>query len=257
MCDRHASSQRTVFMSARWHPISLFDADPDLVAGVPAEERDAARRSLIIPTIALEPGLWVPPADLPFALLVGLLVIAGVLSREIVFAGRRTSELLGPGDIIRPWDEEGGYGTTSTQWRVHAPLQIAVLDARVARACGRWPAVGAAVGARHSRRAQLLARRLAIAQMPAVSDRLLMVFCDLASRWGKVTPAGIRVPVPLTHTTLAALVGSRRPSVTTALGHLAAARLIERVPDGWLLHEDIEQLASRVENPAGVRLATG
>jgi CRP/FNR family transcriptional regulator, cyclic AMP receptor protein len=245
-----------VDVSPRWHPISLFDADPDLVAGVPDEEREIAQRSLIIPTIALEPGLWTPPTELPFALLVGLLVLAGVLSREIVFAGRRTSELLGPGDIVRPWDEDGPYAVSSTVWRVHAPLRIAVLDARVARACGRWPAVGAAVGTRHSRRAQLLARRLAIAQLPAVADRLLLTFCDLATRWGRVTPQGIRVPVPLTHTALAALVGARRPSVTTALGLLAGERVVERVPDGWLLHEDIEALAARVDEP-GLRFAAG
>ena len=131
-----------------------------------------------------------------------------------------------------------------------------MLDARVARACGRWPALGAAVGTRHSRRAQLLARRLAIAQLPAVADRLLLTFCDLATRWGRVTPQGIRVPVPLTHTALAALVGARRPSVTTALGLLASERVVERVPDGWLLHEDIEALAARVDEP-GLRFATG
>jgi CRP/FNR family transcriptional regulator, cyclic AMP receptor protein len=238
-----------VDVSPRWHPISLFDADPDLVAGVPEEEREIAQRSLIIPTIAPEHGLWTPPTELPFALLVGLLVLAGVLSREIVFAGRRTAELLGAGDIVRPWDEDEPPSLVKATWRVHAPVRIAVLDARVGRACGRWPAVGAAVGAWHSRRAQMLARRLAVAQMPAVADRLLLVFCDLATRWGKVTPAGIRLPVPLTHATLAALVGARRPSVTTALGLLAGEGLVERVPDGWLLHGDIESLAARADSP--------
>jgi CRP/FNR family cyclic AMP-dependent transcriptional regulator len=243
-------------VAPRWQPVSLLDADPDLLAGVPQHERIGARRSLIVPTIAIEPGLWSPPSELPFALLVGLLMLAGVLSREISFAGRRTAELLGPGDIIRPWDEDPSPGGGNVIWRVHTPVRIAVLDARVARACGRWPSVGAAVGSRHSRRAQVLARRLAIAQLPAVADRLVLVFCDLAARWGRVTPAGIRVPVPLTHTTLAALVGARRPSVTTALGQLAAGRLVERVPDGWLLHQGIEALAGRVDGPA-MRFATG
>jgi hypothetical protein len=234
-------------MSPRWHPISLFDADPELVAGVPDEDRATAHRSLIVPSMALEPGPWTPPQELPFGLVVGLLVLTGVVSREIVLAGRRTAELLGPGDILRPWDDYPTYGVTAAVWRVHTPLRIAVLDARVARACGRWPAIGAAVGTRHSRRLQILARRLAITQLPAVADRLLLVFCDFASRWGKVTPAGIRVSVPLTHSTLAAVVGARRPSVTTALGQLAAAGLIERIPGGWLLHGDIEALAARVD----------
>jgi hypothetical protein len=236
-------------MSPRWHPISLFDADPELVGGVPDEDLEAARRSLTVPSMALEPGVWTPPRDQPFGLIVGLLVLAGVVSREIVLAGRRTAELLGTGDILRPWDEDHAYGLAPAIWRVHIPLRIAVLDARVARACGRWPTIGEAVATRHSRRLQVLARRLAIEQQPAVADRLLLVFCDLASRWGKVTPNGIRVSVPLTHSTLAAMVGARRPSVTTALGMLAGAGLLERVPEGWLLHGDIEVLAARVDVP--------
>jgi CRP/FNR family transcriptional regulator, cyclic AMP receptor protein len=234
-------------VSPRWHPISLFDADPELVAGVPDEDRETAQRSLIVPSITLESGVWTPPKELPFSLVIGLLVLTGVISREIVLAGRRTAELLGPGDILRPWDEYPAFGAPPPLWRVQSPLLIAVLDARVARACGRWPAIGAVVGSRHSSRHQILARRLAISQLPAVADRLVLVLCDLASRWGKVTPTGIRLPVPLTHSTLAALVGARRPSVTTALGQLAGADLVERVPDGWLLHGDIEALAARVD----------
>jgi hypothetical protein len=243
-------------VSSRWHPVSLFDADPDLVAGIPEDEHAVARRTLIVPAVALESGMWVPPDDLPFALLIGLILIAGVLSREIGFAGRRTAELLGAGDILRPWDEDGPHGLAAPTWRVHAPARIAVLDARFARACGRWPTVAEAVGARHARRAQALARRLAVAQLPAITDRLLLIFCELAMRWGRVTPDGIRLPVPLTHSTLAALVGARRPSVTTALGILASQGLVERIPGGWMLHGDIERLASRVEDPA-LRSATG
>ena len=90
-----------------------------------------------------------------------------------------------------------------------------MLDARFARACGRWPAVAEAVGARHvpgARRRSLA--RLAVAQLPAITDRLLLVFCELAMRWGKVTPDGIRLPVPLDP--LDARRPRRRPA---AVGH--------------------------------------
>jgi ribosomal protein S7 len=60
-----------VTVSSRWHPVSLFDQDPDLVAGVPEEDRAIARRTLIVPAVALDTGLWSPPDDLPFALLIG------------------------------------------------------------------------------------------------------------------------------------------------------------------------------------------
>ena len=74
-------------MAPRWHPVSLFDADPDLVAGIPEEDHAVARRTLVVPAMALEPGMWVPPDDLPFTLLIGLLLIAGVLSRDQVMEG--------------------------------------------------------------------------------------------------------------------------------------------------------------------------
>src|SRR4051812_36237854 len=183
-------------MSSRWHPVSLFDADPDLVAGIAEDDRAIARRTLIVPAVALDTGLWSPPDDLPFALLIGLIILAGVLSREIGFAGRRTAELLGSGDILRPWDEDGPHGLAAATWRVHAPVRIAVLDARFARACGRWPAVAEAVGARHARRAQALARRLAVAQLPAITHRPLLLLFQLAVRWGQGTPHGLPPPLP-------------------------------------------------------------
>src|SRR3954451_10027925 len=171
-------------MSSRWNPVSLFDADPDLVAGVPEADRAIARRTLIVPAVALDTGLWSPPDDLPFALLIGLILLAGVLSREVGFAGRRTAELLGSGDILRPWDEDGPHRLAPATRRVPAPARIAVLDARFARACGRWPTVAEAVGARHARRAHALARRLAVAQLPAITGRPLPVFCARARAWG-------------------------------------------------------------------------
>src|SRR3954447_20453280 len=138
-------------MSSRWHPVSLFDADPDLVAGIAEDDRAIARRTLIVPAVALDTGLWSPPDDLPFALLIGLIILAGVLSREIGFAGRRTAELLGSGDILRPGGEAAPPPPPPAPWGAPPPVRFAALAARFAPACARWPAVAEAVGARHAR----------------------------------------------------------------------------------------------------------
>ena len=53
-----------------------------------------------------------------------------------------------------------------------------------------------------------------------LNRRLLLLLWHLADRWGRVTPDGVRIPLRLTHTLLADLVASRRPSVTTALALL-------------------------------------
>ena len=61
-----------------------------------------------------------------------------------------------------------------------------------------------------------------MSQQRGIDRRLLVLFWEAANRWGRVTPDGVRVRLPLTHQTLGHLVGSRRPSVSVALGALAA-----------------------------------
>jgi CRP-like cAMP-binding protein len=80
---------------------------------------------------------------------------------------------------------------------------------------------------------------LAIAHHQRVEDRLLLTLWHLAERWGKVTPDGIVLPLPLSHQRLAHIVGAHRPSVTTAMGALDKAGRVSRRDDGsWLLHGD-------------------
>ena len=70
--------------------------------------------------------------------------------------------------------------------------------------------------------------------------RLVLLFWQLAERWGRVGPEGVTVPLPLTHHTLGRLIRAQRPSVTASLRHLAERRLIEREGAGaWLLRGDL------------------
>ncbi len=77
--------------------------------------------------------------------------------------------------------------------------------------------------------AQIAERELAvaIALEPRVERRLLLKLRQLAERWGRVTPEGIRLDLRLTHQELANMVGAVRESVTLALGRLADAGEIE------------------------------
>jgi CRP/FNR family transcriptional regulator, cyclic AMP receptor protein len=68
---------------------------------------------------------------------------------------------------------------------------------------------------------------VAIALEPRVERRLLLKLRQLAERWGRVTPDGIRLDLRLTHQELANMVGAVRESVTIALGRLASAGEIE------------------------------
>jgi hypothetical protein len=71
--------------------------------------------------------------------------------------------------------------------------------------------------------AQVADRELAvaIALEPRVERRLLLKLRQLAERFGRVTPQGIRLDLRLTHQQLADMVGAVRESVTIALGKLA------------------------------------
>jgi CRP/FNR family transcriptional regulator, cyclic AMP receptor protein len=124
---------------------------------------------------------------------------------------------------------------------------FALLDLRFAARVGLYPEVAGALLGRAMQRSRTLAVNMAIAHYQRTDRRLLLLFWHLADRWGRVTPDGIRLRLPVTHQLLADLVAARRPSVTSALQVLMREGLIERVDDGWLLHgeppDEIQQEA--------------
>jgi CRP/FNR family transcriptional regulator, cyclic AMP receptor protein len=237
---RRAACQAADIVSSR-SLIHLLEADPELAEGLTPPELEVAVRSVVVHVQTLEPGPW-DPDDEPWPVqpTLGLMVLEGVLTRDIVFAGRTTTELLGAGDVLRPWEDDVQFDPLpfGVAWHVHEPARVGVLDGRFALAAARWPALAGSLSRRHIRRARSLAFQLAIAQLPRVDDRLLVLLWALAERWGRVSPKGVRLPLALPHRTLATLVGARRPSVTTALSGLSRDGLVERTEDGWLLHGD-------------------
>jgi hypothetical protein len=225
--------------------VPILELDPDLAAAVDPEQLALATRYATAPLITLPVGPWSPP-DLGGSGTIGYLVLGGLLTRAITFAGRTTSELLGEGDLLRPWDQDAGGDDLEMHWRwiIVEPTRIAVLDRRFAAVVARWPALVDALVARALRRSRTLAFQLTVAQVKRVEDRLLLMLWQLADRWGRVGPEGVLVPVGLTHETLAMLVGARRPTVTTALGRLARAGRVERRGQGWLLLGEGRQLSA-------------
>jgi hypothetical protein len=228
--------------------VSVIDVDPDLAEGLPPAERDAASRRLVAPAFDVPTGAW-SPTDRPELSggrqrhTLGVLIVDGLLTRAITLEGRTTGELLGTGDLLRPWDGEDAPPQVSlvVTWWVHAPTRMAVLDRRFLTAAARWPTVIEELAERAVRRSHALGLQLALGQVPRIEGRLLLLFWRLSERWGRVTPEGILVPLRLTHETLAALVAARRPSVTSALGRLAESGLVERRDGGWLVNRAAEE----------------
>ena len=219
--------------------VSVLDADPALLAAVPAAKREAARERLLAPALWAEVGPWKSEAvSDPGGL--GVILLEGLLTRNVDIAGTRSRELLGTGDIIRPWYDDSALDPvpSKTTWTVLERARLALLDRRWKLIAGRWPDLGDEILRRVIRRSRWLAVLLAIANMRGVESRVLLLLWHLAGNWGKVTAAGTLVPFGLTHEVIAELVGARRPSVTTALAQMEREGKLERVEQGWLLHAD-------------------
>ena len=220
--------------------ISLVDADPDLGELLDEGELERARRDALARVQQLSRGAWdVGAAREAEVHHRGFLIIDGLLSRDVDVLGRRCVELIGPSDVLRPWtwDEEGSHVQAEVGWVVLEETTMAVLDHGLVERLMPWPALGVELFNRGTRRAHHLAVALAISHHQRVDDRLLLTLWHLAERWGRVTPAGILVPLPLGHQRLADLVGAHRPSVTSALGELTRSGAISRRDDGvWVLH---------------------
>lgn len=219
----------------------MLDHDPDLLGELDDRLADAARHQLVARTVTLELRAWSPLGnDFPpdFDGWLGMLVLDGLLVRQVDINGLRCCELLGPGDVLRPWDEDGPGAALESQacWRVLEPTRLALLDANFARRACRWPSVTAELMRRTLARSRSLSILLALTQARRADVRLRTLFWHLADRWGRVTPDGVLLPLSLTHRVISELTGLRRPSVSLSLGELERTGEIVRLSKGsWLI----------------------
>ena len=221
--------------------VRVFEHEPDLLCGLDGDTVAVLRRRVVVPQLQLAAGAWRPPGREQSDGALGLLVLDGVLSRSICLQGRNCAELLGAGDLLRPWNlaDPAHALAAPCAWRVLQPVCLAVLDQRFAAIAARWPTIIDALLARSTLRSRSLVFHLAIAQIRQAETRLLMLFWHLAERWGRVTPEGVALPLPLTHEMLGELVCLHRPTTSSALQRLIRAGQIARRADrGWMLLGD-------------------
>jgi CRP/FNR family transcriptional regulator, cyclic AMP receptor protein len=234
--------------------VRVFEIDPDLGEALDPQHEQEARAIAVAQVDLLEPGEWRGDEDYPSAAgHLGLLLIDGLLVRSVDVGNRTCAELLGPGDFLRPWVKVAPHSSVplEARWTVVDPTHVAVLDRRFAIAVARFPEVAGTILDRVMMRSRWLAFHLAVTHLKRIESRLLVVLWHFADRWGKVGPAGVTVPLRVTHEVLAGVVGAQRPSVTTALGNLRRDGLIERRPDGsWLLHGEPPAEMAPVESRA-------
>jgi CRP/FNR family transcriptional regulator, cyclic AMP receptor protein len=220
-------------------PTQVLVHDPDLAAALAGERLRRAERDLIAATAVAFTGPW-DPTEVSEHVRggIGLLVLEGLIVRRVGHSGRFGAELLGPGDLLRPWQHDGEDVTLPFRTQLHVIDQalVGLLDRRFAARAAPYPEVTAALVGRAMQRARTLACNMAIAHYTRVDQRLLMLLWHLADRWGRVTPEGICIPLRLSHERLADLVAARRPSVTSAIAQLERAGHLSRRGSIWVLH---------------------
>jgi CRP/FNR family cyclic AMP-dependent transcriptional regulator len=219
-------------LAAGGRVVALADIDPDLVRLLPADRANAARQELRVRVFTLPRGRWPIEDAVVDATHLGLLVVDGILGRELVADDVTSIELLGPGDEAA----QSELVEAAVSWSALAPTRLAILDRHVAVRLAGYPEIHAALLERCALRARRLAVLQAISHLNRVDRRLLTLLWHLAERWGRVTRDGVVLPLALSHRILGQLVGARRPTVSTALAKLVRDGDVARGDDGtWLL----------------------
>jgi len=227
----------TPITTAVSEPCRVLARDAGLAEAIPPERRAQAIEECVTREIALPPGRWRTGPAISGLNGIGLLVLSGLLIRRVGIGGRFGAELLGEGDVLRPWEGEEEPPTLqmTTGWRVLETVRVAVLDEDFMSHLSSYPELGGRLVGRAVSRSRSLAVNMAIVHQARVDVRLHMLLWHLASRWGRVGNEGVTVPLRLTHAVLSELVAARRPTVTSALTQLSKRDLVLSTDAGWLL----------------------
>lgn len=183
-----------VFRGTVRETVRVLEVDEGLGAGLAPEVRVEARNRAVAQTLTLEPGRWPPeaaPSDWQWGL--GLLLLEGLLSREVTVKSKTVLEVFGPGDLLRPWSHPGLLASVPVPatWEVLTAARLAVLDRQFAAALATWPEVIGALVDRVAHRSRSLAVQSAVRQGGPAEERLLLMLWHLAHRWGELEEDGV------------------------------------------------------------------
>jgi CRP/FNR family transcriptional regulator, cyclic AMP receptor protein len=195
----------------------------DLFAGI--DRQSVVEFTSLLDRVDLEVGAeWsVSDGDTPCAVLVhGRLA----LDVDTSASGMRTICLVEEGDVlVRPIAEWAS--TSPVRCRAIEASTVMLVDAQTQDQWMTIPRLASNLVRVLS--IQMADRELAaaIALEPRVERRLLLKIRQLAERFGRVTPDGIRLDLRLTHQQLGEMVGAARESVTIALRSLTDQGVLE------------------------------
>ena len=218
--------------------IEVLAYDRELSAGLDRAGRESAQADCRAPVVEIGRGHWESTAfESPDPGGYGLLVLSGFLVRRVGQGRRFGAELLGPGDLLRPWQTVGTAASIPFEpdWTAITDTEIAVLGGTFARRVSPYPQVATQLVAQGPAALPLSGDqhgdRASTADRDAAAHALLASCRSL----GADEVEGATLDMPLTHALLGDLIAARRPTVSTAMAALARDGRVERAPQGWRL----------------------
>jgi CRP/FNR family transcriptional regulator, cyclic AMP receptor protein len=237
--------------------VALLQVDAGLRAAIPEPERPLAERVVLVPCHALGPGPWRTESLGADGDALAALIVRGMATREITIAGRRSAELMGPGDVFHPWSSSNPVVPAASRFASGSSALIALLDGPFVAAASRWPQLFAVLHERVGEQLERATLRAAIMALPRVEQRILGMFWQLAERWGTVRSDGVVVELAITHELIGQLIGAQRPTVSLALNALADDGLLQRTSHGaWILCHDARAALPDVRSIGTIHTAT-
>ncbi len=216
--------------------IPILDARLELTRHLTADEREELS-DFSLPVATIEPGAVDMSELLARRRAFGATVLDGIVMSSQRIGEQTGIQLLGPGDLLAPVSDVLPGWLSDVEVRVPAPVRLSLFGNELLAAAFRWPRIVQGLYACLGDQLQRLTAQLVICEIPRVDERVLAMMWLLAESWGQVTSAGVRLPLALTHETLGALVGARRPTITLALRKLTRQGSILHQDTGWLLLE--------------------
>ncbi|HEX6714150.1 MAG TPA: Crp/Fnr family transcriptional regulator [Thermoleophilaceae bacterium] len=229
------------------HPvgrIALLDVDPDLAGDKSGQELAAIRDRLTAPVYRIPVGVLSDPPPRTRETHLGFLVLKGLLLYEVAACGRATAELVGSGDLVRPWESETPSSLVcDVKWMALEQTLLADLGTAASSRFIDNADLFEILLKRCADRAEAVAVQRSITAQVRVDVRVLAYLWHLADRFGVVMPGAVKLDIPLTHAVLARLIGARRPTVTTALQRLMQLGYLRRDGRAFVLMGDASVVA--------------
>jgi CRP/FNR family cyclic AMP-dependent transcriptional regulator len=232
----------------------VLDLDPDLGSGIGEDEWEAARQMCRANLVRVAVGGWDLSASAAADRddILGLILVEGVLAREVALADHRSLELLCPGDVLllpasasRSPLLSGGIHLTALR-----ETTLMVLGRAFLRAAATWPSLLAEVHRRLEAQTERLALQGLAMHLARAEHRILLTLWLLADSCGRVTPDGTVLPLEFTHDVLSQMTAARRPTVSLALRELQSSGYLHRRNGHLLLTAAAEREVMAITRPS-------